>query len=74
VNDLVDPTETAADRRRYAGVLVGLLAGAAAEGVLLAHVRRYAALLPLLTTLAVIGAACISFWAPERSSRLADAR
>jgi uncharacterized membrane protein YoaK (UPF0700 family) len=45
--------ETAAERRRLAGVLAGLLAGATAGGLLALHARAYAPLLPLSLTVLV---------------------
>jgi uncharacterized membrane protein YoaK (UPF0700 family) len=49
--------ESAAERRRLAGVLVGLLAGAIAGGLLLVHARTYAPVLPLAATALVVAAA-----------------
>jgi uncharacterized membrane protein YoaK (UPF0700 family) len=45
------------DLARLTMVLVGLVAGAAAGGLLLIHLRRYAAVLPLAMTLLVMGRA-----------------
>lgn len=45
------------ERRRLAGVLVALVAGATAAGFLLAHARPYAPALPLVVTLIVIASA-----------------
>jgi uncharacterized membrane protein YoaK (UPF0700 family) len=59
--DLGAGRPTATERRRLAGVLVGLLAGAAAGAVLLVHARPGAAVLPLVTTVLVISTAWIAF-------------
>lgn len=48
---------TVAERARHAGVLVALLAGAAAGGLLLVHARTFAALLPLAMTILVVAIA-----------------
>jgi uncharacterized membrane protein YoaK (UPF0700 family) len=55
-----DFPESAAERMRLAGVLVALLAGAVAGGVLLIHARVVAPVLPLVTSALVVGAATIS--------------
>lgn len=52
-----DTHEGAADRLRYAHVLVALVVGAAAAGLLLLHARTYAPLLPVAGTALVIGGA-----------------
>lgn len=52
-------SRSAAERRRFAGVLVGLVAGATAGAALLLHARSYAAVLPLVVTAAVIGGATV---------------
>jgi uncharacterized membrane protein YoaK (UPF0700 family) len=62
--DLGTGTPSAAERRRLAGVLVGLLAGAAAGALLLVHARPYAAVLPLVVTALVIAIAWIAFETP----------
>jgi uncharacterized membrane protein YoaK (UPF0700 family) len=59
--DLGSGTPTATERRRLAGVLVGLLAGAAAGAVLLVHARPGAAVLPLVTTVLVVSTAWVAF-------------
>jgi uncharacterized membrane protein YoaK (UPF0700 family) len=46
--------ESAPDKRRLAGVLLGLVAGAAAGGLLLVHARELAPLLPPVATALVI--------------------
>jgi uncharacterized membrane protein YoaK (UPF0700 family) len=51
-----DWPESAAERRRLAGVLAGLLAGAGAGGLLLIHARTYAPALPLAATVLVVAA------------------
>jgi hypothetical protein len=49
-----DWAETATERRRLAGVLAALLAGAIAGGLLLVHARTYAPVLPLAATALVV--------------------
>jgi uncharacterized membrane protein YoaK (UPF0700 family) len=62
MRDLADRAGTqAAERARLAGVLVALSAGAAAGGLLLAHARAYAPLVPLAATALVIATASIAF-------------
>jgi uncharacterized membrane protein YoaK (UPF0700 family) len=51
----------AAEQMRLGDVLLGLLAGAAAGGLLLVHARSYAPVLPLAATAAVIAAAATAF-------------
>ena len=46
-----------AERARHAGVLLALLAGATAGGLLLEHARTFAALLPLAVTILVVAIA-----------------
>jgi uncharacterized membrane protein YoaK (UPF0700 family) len=58
-SDLASRSRSATERWRLAGVLVSLLAGAIAGGLLLVHARAYAPLLPLVTTSVVIAAAAI---------------
>jgi uncharacterized membrane protein YoaK (UPF0700 family) len=48
------------ERRRLAGVLAGLVAGATAAALLLLHARSYAPILPLAVTSVVISAAMIA--------------
>jgi hypothetical protein len=48
------------EQRRFAGVLAGLFAGAAAGAVLVVHARAYAPVLPLVATVLVIAAATIA--------------
>jgi uncharacterized membrane protein YoaK (UPF0700 family) len=43
---------------RLEGVIAGLVAGAAAGGLVLTHARSYAPVLPLAATVAVIAVAC----------------
>jgi uncharacterized membrane protein YoaK (UPF0700 family) len=59
-SDLGAWTQSAAELRRLAGVIVGLLAGAAAGALLLVHARPYAAVLPLVVTALVIATAWIA--------------
>jgi uncharacterized membrane protein YoaK (UPF0700 family) len=51
--------KSSADRRRLAGVLVALVAGATAAGFLLLHARVYAPILPLVVTLIVVATASV---------------
>jgi uncharacterized membrane protein YoaK (UPF0700 family) len=57
--------QAAIERRRLAGVLAGLLAGAAADAFLLVHARPYAAVLPLVVTAVVIASARVAFMKGE---------
>jgi uncharacterized membrane protein YoaK (UPF0700 family) len=52
------------ERARHAGVLVALLAGATAGGVLLEHARTFAPLLPLVVTILVVAIAYDPLGAP----------
>jgi uncharacterized membrane protein YoaK (UPF0700 family) len=52
--DVAGWSRSPAERRRLAGVLVGLVLGAAAGAFLLFHARAYAPILPLGATLAVV--------------------
>jgi uncharacterized membrane protein YoaK (UPF0700 family) len=63
--DLANWPATVAERRRLTGVLVSLLAGATAGGVLLVHAQIYAPLLPFVLTAAVVATAAIVFWDRE---------
>jgi uncharacterized membrane protein YoaK (UPF0700 family) len=53
-------SRSAAERRRLAGVLVGLVAGAAAAAFLLLHARAYAPILPAVVTLVVVLTASVA--------------
>jgi uncharacterized membrane protein YoaK (UPF0700 family) len=57
--DLTNWSATASERRRLAGVLVALLVGATAGGVLLVHAPLYAPVLPFVITVAVVATAAI---------------
>jgi uncharacterized membrane protein YoaK (UPF0700 family) len=62
MRDLADRGGTQAlEHARLAGVLVALCAGAAAGGLLLAHARTYAPLVPLAATALVIATASVAF-------------
>src|SRR6202166_7867 len=54
MGDLVDWRGTVAERRRLAGVLISLLLGATAGGLLLVHAHIYAPVLPFMITVAVV--------------------
>jgi uncharacterized membrane protein YoaK (UPF0700 family) len=60
-SDLGAWTQSATELRRLAGVIVGLLAGAAFGAVLLVHARPYAAVLPLVISALVVATACVAF-------------
>jgi uncharacterized membrane protein YoaK (UPF0700 family) len=51
---------TAPERRRLAGMLAALVAGAIAGGLLIVHARSYAPLIPLLATALVLTIAAIA--------------
>jgi uncharacterized membrane protein YoaK (UPF0700 family) len=57
MGDTAHWAQTAPDRRRLAGVLAALLAGAIAGGLLVVHARSLAPVLPLLTTTLVLATA-----------------
>jgi uncharacterized membrane protein YoaK (UPF0700 family) len=57
MSDQAGWSHSSPERRRLAGVLVALVAGAAAAGFLLLHSRAYAPILPLVVTLVVIATA-----------------
>jgi uncharacterized membrane protein YoaK (UPF0700 family) len=60
MSDFAGRPVAANERGRFAGVLVGLLAGATAGGLLLASARTYAPALPLIATILVIATARIA--------------
>ncbi|MDX6533039.1 MAG: hypothetical protein QOJ13_3042 [Gaiellales bacterium] len=60
---------TPSDRRRLAGVIVGMVAGAAAGAFLLLHARSYAPILPLAVTLAVIAGASFALRSRQQTAR-----
>jgi len=64
VGDFTNWPETAAERRRLAGVLVALFFGATAGGLLLVHAQIYAPVLPFVITVATVASAAIVF--PEQ--------
>jgi uncharacterized membrane protein YoaK (UPF0700 family) len=59
VGDLANWTETVAERRRLAGVLVSLFVGATAGGALLVKAHMYAPVLPFAITVAAVATAAI---------------
>jgi len=66
VRDLAERNAAeAAERARFAGVVLALGAGAAAGGLLLVHARTYAPVIPLAATALVIATASIAL-RPER--------
>jgi uncharacterized membrane protein YoaK (UPF0700 family) len=67
MGDLSQWSESAADRRRLASVLVGLFAGAVAGGLLMTHAPSWAPALPLVLSGAVVAVAARRFSAmPSR--------
>jgi uncharacterized membrane protein YoaK (UPF0700 family) len=58
--DVAGWSPSAIELRRFAGVLVGLLAGATAGALLFVHARDYAPVLPLIATVLVIAAASLA--------------
>jgi uncharacterized membrane protein YoaK (UPF0700 family) len=71
ISDEAGWSRSAAERRRFAGVLVSLVAGAGAGAALLLHARSYAAILPLaVTALVIAGAAVTLQLAPMDTSDL----
>jgi len=59
VGDITNWSHTVAERRRLAGVLVSLLVGATAGGLLLVHAHIYAPVLPFVITVAAVATATI---------------
>ena len=59
VGDITNWSATVAERRRLAGVLVSLFAGATAGGLLLVHAHIYAPVLPFVITVAAVATAAI---------------
>jgi uncharacterized membrane protein YoaK (UPF0700 family) len=57
MSDIAGWSQSAVEKRRFVGVLVGLFAGAAAGAWLIEHARDYAPLLPLGASALVIAAA-----------------
>jgi uncharacterized membrane protein YoaK (UPF0700 family) len=72
VGNLANWSETAAERRRLAGVLVFLFVGATAGGLLLVHAHIYAPVLPFVITVLTVATAAMVF-AGARRSRQAGA-
>jgi hypothetical protein len=58
-------SRSAAERRRFAGVLVGLVAGATVGAVLVLHARAYAGILPFAVTAVVVASASVAL-SPSR--------
>ena len=59
VGDITNWSHTVEERRRLAGVLVSLLVGATAGGLLLVHAHIYAPVLPFVITVAAVATAAI---------------
>jgi uncharacterized membrane protein YoaK (UPF0700 family) len=72
VSDLANWSETAAERRRLAGVLIALFVGATAGGLLFVHAYIYAPVLPFVITVMTVATAAIVF-AGARRGRQAGA-
>jgi uncharacterized membrane protein YoaK (UPF0700 family) len=60
MSDMAGWSRSEQERRRFAGVLVGLCAGAAAGGLLLEHANAWAPVLPLIVTVLVIAVASVA--------------
>jgi uncharacterized membrane protein YoaK (UPF0700 family) len=70
MRDLADRGRTEpAERARLAGVLIGLVAGAAAGSALLVHARAYAPVIPMAVTALVIAAASVALRSPRPGAR-----
>jgi uncharacterized membrane protein YoaK (UPF0700 family) len=67
-------SRSAGERRRLAGVLAGLVAGAAAGTVLLLHWRSYAPILPPAVTVAVIAVASAALRGPTEARYIPASR
>jgi uncharacterized membrane protein YoaK (UPF0700 family) len=59
VGDITNWSATVVERRRLAGVLVALFAGATAGGLLLVHAHIYPPVLPFVITVATVATAAI---------------
>jgi len=59
VGDITNWSATVVERRRLAGVLVALFAGATAGGLLLVHAHIYAPVLPFVITVGTVATAAI---------------
>jgi uncharacterized membrane protein YoaK (UPF0700 family) len=57
MSDVASWSQSATERRRLAGMLVSLFAGATAGSLLLVHARTYAPVLPLAVTILVVATA-----------------
>ena len=65
MSDVAAWSRSAIERRRLAGVLVSLLAGVGAGGLLLLHARTYAPVLPLAVTILVVATAAVTLRASD---------
>jgi uncharacterized membrane protein YoaK (UPF0700 family) len=66
VGDITNWSATVAERRRLAGVLISLVIGATAGGLLLVHAPLYAPVLPVAITVTVVATAAILFPEPRK--------
>jgi uncharacterized membrane protein YoaK (UPF0700 family) len=69
VGHITNWPETAAERRRLAGVLVSLFVGAAAGGLLLVRAHTYAPMFPFVMAVAAVVTAAIVFAGARRDTR-----
>lgn len=69
MGDLSDWSQSRAERRRLAGVIVGLLVGAAIGAFLVDHARTWAPAFPLAVTALVIAAATLAFGGAQLTVR-----
>jgi uncharacterized membrane protein YoaK (UPF0700 family) len=67
VGDITNWSATANERRRFTGVLVSLLIGATAGGLLLVHAHFYAPVLPFAITVVTVATAAIALRSPQKS-------
>ena len=69
VSHITNWSDTIAERRRLAGVLISLFVGATAGGLLLVRAHIYAPILPFVITLAAVVTAAIVFAEARRGIR-----
>jgi uncharacterized membrane protein YoaK (UPF0700 family) len=69
MSDVAAWSHSATERRRLAGMLVSLFAGATAGSLLLVHARTYAPVLPLAVTILVVATAAITLRARDATDK-----